>query len=62
MSLIQKIGITALTLSLALPVVGSAQEKKEEKNPLIQLSMLKLGVTYQKENKYQKSLKVNLLF
>ena len=32
MSLIQKIGITALTLSLALPVVGSAQEKKEEKN------------------------------
>ena len=39
-------------------IVKLSTEKKEEKNPLIQLSMLKLGVTYQKENKYQKSLNV----
>jgi len=39
-------------------IVHRSVDKKEEKNPLIQLSMLKLGITYQKENKYQKSLKV----
>jgi TolA-binding protein len=39
-------------------IVNRSVDKKEEKNPLIQLSMLKLGITYQKENKYQKSLTV----
>jgi tetratricopeptide (TPR) repeat protein len=39
-------------------IVNHSVDKKEEKNPLIQLSMLKLGITYQKEKEYQKSLKV----
>jgi TolA-binding protein len=39
-------------------IVNRSADKKEEKNPLIQLSMLKLGITYQKENKYQKSLNI----
>ena len=39
-------------------IVTHAAKKKEEKNPLIQLSMLKLGITYQKEKEYQKSLKI----
>ncbi len=39
-------------------IVNHSADKKEKKNPLIQLSMLKLGIAYQKENKYQKSLNV----
>jgi tetratricopeptide (TPR) repeat protein len=39
-------------------IMNSGVDKKEEQNPLIQLSMLKLGITYQKEKDYQKSLKV----
>ncbi len=39
-------------------IVKDSAEKKEEKNPLIQLSMLKLGITYQKKKEYQKSLEV----
>ena len=39
-------------------IVNGSDDKKDEKNPLIQLSMLKLGITYQKEKKYEKSLKV----
>ena len=39
-------------------IVNQSVDKKEEENPLIQLSMLKLGITYQKEKAYQKSLKV----
>ncbi|MCJ7539073.1 MAG: tetratricopeptide repeat protein, partial [Desulfobacterales bacterium] len=39
-------------------IVNDSVDKKDEKNPLIQLSMLKLGITYQKEKEYEKSLKV----
>ncbi|MDH3880973.1 MAG: tetratricopeptide repeat protein, partial [Desulfobacteraceae bacterium] len=39
-------------------IVNDSVEKKDEKNPLMQLSMLKLGITYQKEKEYGKSLKV----
>ena len=39
-------------------IVNDSVEKKDKKNPLIQLSMLKLGITYQKEQEYEKSLKV----
>ena len=39
-------------------IVNDSVVKKDEKNPLIQLSMLKLGITYQKEKEYEKSLKV----
>ena len=39
-------------------IVKDSDDKNDEKNPLIQLSMLKLGITYQKEKKYGKSLKV----
>ena len=39
-------------------IVNDSVDKKDEKNPLIQLSMLKLGTTYQKEKEYEKSLKV----
>ncbi len=39
-------------------IVNDSDDKKDEKNPLIQLSMLKLGITYQKEKEYEKSLKV----
>ena len=39
-------------------IVNNSTEKKDEKNPLIQLSMLKLGITYQKKKEYQKSLEV----
>jgi TolA-binding protein len=39
-------------------IVNDSNDKKDEKNPLIQLSMLKLGITYQKEKEYEKSLKV----
>jgi TolA-binding protein len=39
-------------------IVDHPGEKKGGKNPLIQLSMLKLGITYQKEKEYQKSLEV----
>jgi len=39
-------------------IVNDSDDKIDEKNPLIQLSMLKLGITYQKEKEYEKSLKV----
>ncbi|MBW2491680.1 MAG: tetratricopeptide repeat protein [Deltaproteobacteria bacterium] len=39
-------------------IVNDSVDKKDEKNPLIQLSMLKLGITYQKEKEYEKSLEV----
>ena len=39
-------------------IVNNSDDKKNEKNPLIQLSMLKLGITYQKEKEYEKSLAV----
>jgi TolA-binding protein len=39
-------------------IVNRSTDKKEENNPLIQLSMLKLGITYQKKKEYQKSLNV----
>jgi TolA-binding protein len=39
-------------------IVNDSVDKKDEKNPLIQLSMLKLGITYQKEKEYEKSLKI----
>lgn len=39
-------------------IVNDSDDKKNENNPLIQLSMLKLGITYQKEKEYEKSLKV----
>ena len=39
-------------------IVNHSLKNNEEKNPLIQLSMLKLGITYQKEKEYQKSLKI----
>ena len=39
-------------------IVNDSVDKKDKKNPLIQLSMLKLGITYQKEQEYEKSLKV----
>jgi len=39
-------------------IVKNSDDKKDEKNPLIQLSMLKLGITYQKEKEYEKSLAV----
>jgi TolA-binding protein len=39
-------------------IVNDSDDKKDEKNPLIQLSMLKLGITYQKEKEYEKSLNV----
>ena len=39
-------------------IVNDSGDKKDEENPLIQLSMLKLGITYQKEKEYEKSLKV----
>lgn len=39
-------------------IVNDSVDKKDEKNPLIQLSMLKLGITYQTEKEYEKSLKV----
>jgi TolA-binding protein len=39
-------------------IVNHSLKKKEEKNPLIQLSMLKLGITYRKDKEYQKILKI----
>jgi TolA-binding protein len=39
-------------------IVNNSDDKKDEKNPLIQLSMLKLGITYQKEKEYEKSFVV----
>jgi len=39
-------------------IVNDSDDKKDEKNPLIQLSMLKLGITYQKEKEYEKSLNI----
>jgi len=39
-------------------IVNDSDEKKDENNPLIQLSMLKLGITYQKEKEYEKSLNI----
>jgi tetratricopeptide (TPR) repeat protein len=39
-------------------IVNHSADKKDGKNPLMQLSMLKLGITYQKKKEYQKSLKV----
>jgi len=39
-------------------IMNNAVDKKDENDPLIQLSMLKLGIAYQKEKAYQKSLKV----
>jgi len=39
-------------------IVNDSGDKKDDKNPLIQLSMLKLGITYQKEKEYEKSLNI----
>ena len=39
-------------------IVNDSDGKKDDKNPLIQLSMLKLGITYQKEKEYEKSLNI----
>ena len=39
-------------------IVNDSDDKKDEKNPLRQLSMLKLGITYQKEKEYEKSLNI----
>jgi len=39
-------------------IVNNSDDKKDEKSPLIQLSMLKLGITYQKEKEYEKSLNI----
>ena len=39
-------------------IVNDSDDKKDDKNPLIQLSMLKLGITYQKEKEYEKSLNI----
>jgi len=39
-------------------IVNDSDVKKDHKNPLIQLSMLKLGITYQKEKEYEKSLNI----
>jgi tetratricopeptide (TPR) repeat protein len=39
-------------------ILKDSVDEKDEKNPLMQLSMLKLGITYQKEKEYEKSLEV----
>ena len=39
-------------------IVKDSDDKKDAKNPLIELSMLKLGITYQKDKEYEKSLTI----